>query len=1095
MSDRFNSGASAPLLVGESKVDSLPVPETPVGITGVRAVLRERFASMSKGICRTGDPIETDINTRSVEKLVLQITAAATAAVNVEHRSTTVPLVESLVWPFVARRSLRPEVFSPKDFQRVIRCFATSAKTITRFITAANDEQTFLKYHLDSLLCRAFSDVGGENDAGVRTPLLPELPKFMTSSDGSPVPLFTGWLRKFVARSLAHRDISFFYSLQKGAKQMWPQLGVLKEEQAYAKHKNRLNGKICRVPLGDDLRTVIQRTAREIFPGAPRLPTKFMPTGSSCLQATRRSGGALSLTDSFVLDPAPTPENAILRDRQTISGPRKRAFRDALRRKVFRGASVSLSTQQNPRQPLFEKWNYHPDVGIAGSKKPAFGSSPGFRKMLQERKNSSLQQSMGTLPVLAARFDQWRQAEYTKLSKYAMRRMEPVEGGYPPGLTVKVQAIAEPSKYRLVTIGDGYVYSALQPLQGQMLSAWKMHSSSTMLHDDLTSKVSDIFAATPWEDAYWFSADYEAATDLLSKDASVTCLGQLRDYPSIDLAIASLAAGTVQYPDGSEIVQEEGQLMGHPLSFPLLCTINLAVYRCALLRYSTDAKVSEAVRQERHNFARAAWSAVLVNGDDMLFRAKLDFLKYFRAVASEAGFKFSQGKNYISKDTCMINSQTFTSTKAGKITRHGYLNLRLVKGTNVKSGDSSAEPTMIAKDLSKMVSLCPWTNCAIPAALGRWGEDWLGCDYRPNWYIPVHLGGFGLNLAYAPRDLRITRGQRLTAARFVNDPRLALYKANSVSVSTAQLAGALMNWKVVKEQYVMLPSDTEVGDDAWLARLSMMSRAILGAEGDRPCSDRKALSILNQQQDTGVCFDKGTPEYDYLEKLPEKLEKIAAKKRRAVLERNLEHRLKPMSFETLAEYWAGRVISTTAVPCPPLAGLRVKDLSGDVYRPRHVRKFQSDRRSRYLAKISPDDYSDPDGEERFYADTYRHELSKRILERYSFQNFPGRAMDEFDLQAKEDEVDYMISTLREEVVSHVGDPSQGMESHRDLSAQKKINAARGSSRYGFGMAVLSYALLWYKIARQIREADPIDWRGQGPDFDAIEARLREFELA
>lgn len=271
------------------------------------------------------------------------------------------------------------------------------------------------------------------------------------------------------------------------------------------------------------------------------------------------------------------------------------------------------------------------------------------------------------------------------------------------------------------------------------------------------------------------------------------------------------------------------------------------------------------------------WSTVLVNGDDMLFKCKKSFYPVFLKTASDAGFKISLGKNYLSPKSCMINSQVFTR-KGREMVRCGYLNLKLVKGTNVKEGESSATPTQIGVSLNDMINNCPWTACVIPETFSRWGTDWLGKIYRPNWYMPVHLGGFGVDVKYAPSTWRITKGQREMAARFVSDPRMALYRRKGMNIPTAKLAGALARWRMIPGDYVRREGESDATDDPWLERLAYASRAHQGSKG---VSDETFISRFKPQ-----------------------------------------YRLDPMSFEGLMLYWNAQVFAFNLPPCPPMSVIR-----------------------------------------------------------------------------------------------------------------------------------------------------------------------------
>jgi len=75
---------------------------------------------------------------------------------------------------------------------------------------------------------------------------------------------------------------------------------------------------------------------------------------------------------------------------------------------------------------------------------------------------------LGSLRAYSLEFERWR----TRTFETAVQESEPVMLG-DNQMRCKVQLIAEPSKFRGITKGNGFVYTRLQPLQGTLLSAWK----------------------------------------------------------------------------------------------------------------------------------------------------------------------------------------------------------------------------------------------------------------------------------------------------------------------------------------------------------------------------------------------------------------------------------------------------------------------------------------------------------------------------------------------------------------------------------------------------------------------------------------------
>jgi hypothetical protein len=699
---------------------------------------------------------------------------------------TTRILVESLVWPFVVRRASREGAwFTPKDFGRFISSFRRSALAIDfygRF--PDNRDQTFLKYELDVLMCRAFQDD--------QRPLKPD---WLAHS------LFTGFVRRYVNRCIARRDLSFIYSLSKGSKRMWPILGEVKLQSTLEKHKERI-GKEFEESVPDELCDLIGQTARQVFRRLD-LPTKILPSLSACLQASRRLGGATSLFKPMETCPS--------------------------------GGSL-LDTP---------------------------------------------------IRLMQISFDRWRQSVFDRAASEALVRLRlDREFNTRPrsSLDVAVKAIPEPSKFRIITKGDGFLYTALQPLQGQLLSAWKRTRFSTMRGEDLSTRINEIDQSV--KDEFWCSGDYEAATDLLNRQATGAALSSLEGrHPLADLAIVSMMPGWVLYPDGTRIWGQEGQYMGHPLSFPLLCVINLAVYRSAVRRRFKDLLTID--RRQAYAFIKRRWNAVIVNGDDILFKCDRILYEYFIHEAKSVGLQISVGKNYLSRDMCMINSQIF-QRKSGRMVRLGYLNLKLIMNLSLKTGESYATPVGIARSVQEMCDLSPWTRPIIPSVFSRWNDrTYLFRGFVPNWYIPSALGGFGLR---PDRKIRTTRLQRKVASLFWSRPELGLIVGHNLPTS--------LTFKLPRfTEYVMIPRgamtvapphlDVDLVDD-WIARSMLLSRSM-----------HPEAYVLND----------------------------ASWKARHLSVRQLSrlgyYRLSPMLEQHLEDYRDVVVYSSHGVPVPPLAVIRM----------------------------------------------------------------------------------------------------------------------------------------------------------------------------
>jgi len=152
--------------------------------------------------------------------------------------------------------------------------------------------------------------------------------------------------------------------------------------------------------------------------------------------------------------------------------------------------------------------------------------------------------------------------------------------------SARVQVIPEPGKFRIITAGDASLYTYLQPLQGSLLSNWQNCHHSTM-NENWEEEVRGWYIPEGW---VWNSGDYKAATDQLNWNTSMEAIDEIKKiYHLPDNFVSGFEGTEIQYSGkdvkrfsfGSErlptsIWQRNGQLMGHPLSFPVLCVINLA---------------------------------------------------------------------------------------------------------------------------------------------------------------------------------------------------------------------------------------------------------------------------------------------------------------------------------------------------------------------------------------------------------------------------------------------------------------------------------------------------------------------------------------
>lgn len=96
---------------------------------------------------------------------------------------------------------------------------------------------------------------------------------------------------------------------------------------------------------------------------------------------------------------------------------------------------------------------------------------------------------------------------------------------------------------------------------------------------------------------------------------------------------------------------------------------------------------------------------------------------------------------------------------------------------------------------------------------------------QPNWYLPVHLGGYGVPLGLAPDTWTVSRQQRKLARLFVIKPELQLYRRSGGDSHLARFAGSLAKFRLVPGQ---VAEEDFIDSDEWLTRIAYASRAQFG---------------------------------------------------------------------------------------------------------------------------------------------------------------------------------------------------------------------------------------------------------------------------
>jgi hypothetical protein len=255
-------------------------------------------------------------------------------------------------------------------------------------------------------------------------------------------------------------------------------------------------------------------------------------------------------------------------------------------------------------------------------------------------------------------------------------------------LKAKVALILEPLKCRVITKGEGLPYWLSQTFQQEAKEILRETPAFALTGVPVDgSHVYGLQLATEalgLDFPLWVSGDYKAATDGLSLGVNQCCLELLLKNLSATsrerkICRKVLGAHRVEYhedqtdscgpdQDLEPFLMQNGQLMGSLLSFPVLCLINLAAYWLALEEYTGRRFTKDEL-------------PVLVNGDDILFKADAGFYEVWKKWIGRAGFTLSPGKNYTSPNFLTVNSEAWLMRyKGGKpdFLKLRYLNAGLL---------------------------------------------------------------------------------------------------------------------------------------------------------------------------------------------------------------------------------------------------------------------------------------------------------------------------------------------------------------------------------------------------------------------------------
>lgn len=229
----------------------------------------------------------------------------------------------------------------------------------------------------------------------------------------------------------------------------------------------------------------------------------------------------------------------------------------------------------------------------------------------------------------------------------------------------RVCAVNSNMKARIVTAHESpcNFFRNLQQLLHSTMKKKSVFSLTGKMPED-----SDFPCFRPRDGLVFCSADYSSATDGIHGDVSRAALDAIFSVipPPTDLdpqeylifkeqASRTLTSAQLSYgPFKPLIDQVLGQMMGHLLSFPILCAINFAIWGETML---DSGEIDE---DEFDSLSKGYTDTALrINGDDLLSQMTKESYDIFVKIVAKNGWELSVGKSYLHQRFGVINSQIY----------------------------------------------------------------------------------------------------------------------------------------------------------------------------------------------------------------------------------------------------------------------------------------------------------------------------------------------------------------------------------------------------------------------------------------------------
>ncbi|WAK77840.1 MAG: putative RNA-dependent RNA polymerase [Serbia narna-like virus 3] len=330
-------------------------------------------------------------------------------------------------------------------------------------------------------------------------------------------------------------------------------------------------------------------------------------------------------------------------------------------------------------------------------------------------------------------------------------------------IRVRRAPILEPFKVRVVSAGQAVQY---QLARAHQPSLWGMLAATDVCRLVGTPfSVEDVEACfrLPRESgiySYMVSGDYKSATDCLDPLLSEAAMDEYCSLvgASTEERLLLLRALTGHVMEDGRL-QHWGQLMGSPVSFPILCLVNLAVTRFVM-------------EEEYRMFIPLSWSPLRVNGDDILFPLPPGGYHRWCHWVTVAGLVPSVGKNYFSREYCMLNSKMYRLPRDWdratdeRPTLVPQINLGLIRGPSRAHAHQTLSEWICAPE-------APWSPWNLKGSMEEALLGWEGSELRPrietaclraalpllrslpalSWFAAPDLGGLGLPTSRPAADV------------------------------------------------------------------------------------------------------------------------------------------------------------------------------------------------------------------------------------------------------------------------------------------------------------------------------------------------------